>query len=66
MAKLLGGDLIPYWEKFSPIVAEFRVRLGQPGQFAYIEYLYDRIKAAKISLYQYKPDVYNNLYSKPL
>jgi len=65
VAKLLGGDLIPFWEKFSSIINEFRVRLGQPGQFAYVEYLYDRVKSVKIPPYQYKPDVYNNLYSKP-
>ena len=65
VAKLLGGDLIPFWEKFSSIIFEFRIRLGQPGQFAYVEYLYDKVKSVKIPSYQYKPDVYNNLYSKP-
>ena len=66
VAKLLGGDLMPFWEKFKPIILEFRVRLSQPGQFAYVEYLYDRVKDSKvIPPYEYKPDVYENLYSKP-
>jgi hypothetical protein len=66
VAKLLGGDLMPFWEKFKPIILEFRVRLSQPGQFAYVEYLYDRVKDLKvIPSYKYKPDVYENLYSKP-
>ncbi len=66
VAKLLGGDLMPFWEKFKPIILEFRVRLSQPGQFAYVEYLYDRVKDLKvIPSFKYKPDVYENVYSKP-
>jgi hypothetical protein len=65
VAKLLGGDLIPCWEKFKPIILEFRARLGQPGQFAYVEYLYDKVKTAEIPPYLYKKDVYDNLFSKP-
>jgi hypothetical protein len=65
VAKLLGGDLIPFWEKFSPIILEFRVRLGQPGQFAYVEYLYNELKSVKMPPFQYKHDDYRNLYSNP-
>jgi hypothetical protein len=65
VAKLLGGDLIPFWEKFKPIILEIRVRLSQPGQFTYVEYLYNHVKDLKvIPPYQYDSDVYDNLYSK--
>jgi hypothetical protein len=42
---LMSSAILGYWEKWGPIVEEWRVRMGMPQASEYQEYLYNTIKA---------------------
>ena len=56
VAKLLGGDLIPYWEKFGPPVIEMRKSRGLMSIFSGTEWLYYELKKVSSPDWEYKPD----------
>ncbi|MHA2393462.1 MAG: DUF4760 domain-containing protein [Promethearchaeota archaeon] len=44
VVQLIGGTFRWFYEKFEPIVLEYRVRLGYPQYYNKMEYLYNELK----------------------
>ena len=55
LSKLIAGDLIQFWEKFSPFLFEMRRRRGFPQMYDKTEYLYYEMKRLA-PLWKYQPD----------
>lgn len=41
---LMSGTIIRYWEKFEPIMVEYREQMGWPQLGEWVEFLYNQIK----------------------
>ena len=41
---LMSSAITMFWEKFGPILLEYRVRMNYPQRGEYVEYLYNQIK----------------------
>ena len=41
---LMSGVIIRYWEKYEPLILEYRKRYDWPQSDEYVEYLYNKIK----------------------
>jgi hypothetical protein len=40
----MSGDVVGFWEKFSPFILEFRKRRNSPAAYEHVEFLYNKVK----------------------
>jgi hypothetical protein len=40
----MSGDVVGFWEKFSPFILEHRKRHNAPTAYEHVEYLYNKVK----------------------
>jgi len=45
---LISGSTLRTWEKFGPLIIEFRKRYGYPQLWGWLEYLYNEIKVIAV------------------
>jgi hypothetical protein len=58
VSDLISGPVIMFWQKYSPLYMEYRVRASFPTYAADLEFLYDALMKLKPSGYSpiYRPD----------
>ena len=44
MSRLMGGNLIKFWDKLGPIIEEWREYVRDPYLWEYVEYLYNQVR----------------------
>ena len=44
VADILGTMVLTWWDKMSPLMKEYRVKLNNPRAYLYAEYLYNKVK----------------------
>lgn len=62
VANMMGGNIIPLWEKYSPLILEARKRRN-PRVYDKTEYLYDRLRKVRQTEYAYVNDA-TRLYTR--